>query len=167
MTQSLLSHKINSSQDGYFILEFSIVALTVSTLFIIAVLFYYPIYLERAKLAEGITLASAVVRTQFVEYYSLHGKFPSTGADLGLGESFKQSGKYTSNISINQGAVTATVLLQDNQSSLLTFRPALLDDSEYKIILPICGYATHPAQSVIYGENQTNIPQRYLPHTCR
>jgi type IV pilus assembly protein PilA len=164
MIQQVTFFKSNATQKGYFVLEFSIVALTVSTLFIIAVLFYYPIYLERAKLAEGITLASAVVRTQFVEYYSLHGQFPSTGADLGM--VFK-TGKYTSNISIDQGAVTATLLLQDNQSSLLTFRPALLDDSEYKIILPICGYATHPAQSVIYGENQTNIPQRYLPHTCR
>jgi competence protein ComGC len=167
MIQQVTFFKSNATQKGYFVLEFSIVALTVSTLFIIAVLFYYPIYLERAKLAEGITLASAVVRTQFVEYYSLHGQFPATVADSGLNGSFKQTGKYTSNISIDQGAVTATVLLQDNQSSLLTFRPALLGNAEYQVILPICGYANPPAHSIIYGENQTNISKRSLIHTCR
>jgi len=147
---------------GHFLIEFSIFILTVLSVLTVTLLFYYPIYMERAKITEGIILASSIIRTQFSEHYALHGKFPTT-----LGETVRRTGKYTSHINIDKNAVTATLLLNTEQPALLTFRPALLGDSDYKIIFPVCGYANPPKQAVIYGENQTNIPRSHLPHTCR
>jgi hypothetical protein len=154
-------------QTGYFLLEFLMVLFTVLTLITIVLSCYYPIYIERAKIAEGITLTSHLVRTRLAEYYSIYGQFPVTASELSLGEDFKITGTYTSHISIDNSAVTATLLLPDNSPALLTVRPALLGDGEYQIILPMCGYAIPPAAAVIYGENQTNIPPHYLTHTCR
>jgi type IV pilus assembly protein PilA len=50
---------------------------------------------------------------------------------------------------------------------VLSFRPAVIEESQAVPITWVCGNAKAPNQMAVKGKNNTNIPDIYLPGICR
>ncbi len=145
--------------EGYFILELMLSILIIGILAAIAIPIYTS-YLEKAKITEAITLMSGV-KSDIAEYYSIYGRLPTKAEQLPY---IITSGQYTSNLTLDNGVLTAS--MRHNDFSL-SFRPALANNELPKVITYVCGYATPPNHFIVQGENKTNIPPHYLSLTCR
>jgi type IV pilus assembly protein PilA len=147
--------------DDYLILilELILSILIIGILVAIAIPLYTS-YIEKAKISEASTLMSGV-KSNVAEYYSIYGRLPTKAEQL---PNIKTSGQYTSNISFENGVLTAS--LRHNDFSV-SFRPALANNELPKAITYVCGYAAPPNHFIVQGENQTNIPSHYLSLTCR
>jgi type IV pilus assembly protein PilA len=124
----------------------------------------YQSYFERAKITEAISLMGGA-KSNLAEYYSYYGYFPDNLEQHGV----KTKGEYTTHITIDNGAMTATLASgnQDVNGFSLSLRPALAENDLPKVITWACGYAQPPARFIIQAENQTNIPRHYLSLICR
>ncbi|NJO15053.1 MAG: hypothetical protein HC877_04685 [Thioploca sp.] len=136
---------------------------TIASIVIIMVLMisassFYSDYLEKAKISEVMALGGGL-KTKSVLYYSHYGQLPTTIEELG---DEVTSGTYVESITLEQAAFTAKI-----RNLSVTLRPVLLANEPNKIIIWVCGYEQPPAPYVVLGENKTNIPQYYLPSTCR
>ena len=49
----------------------------------------------------------------------------------------------------------------------LSFRPAVIEESQMVPIAWVCGNAKAPDKMVIMGTNRTNVPDKFLPMMCR
>jgi type IV pilus assembly protein PilA len=49
----------------------------------------------------------------------------------------------------------------------LSFRPAVIEESQQVPIAWVCGNAKAPDKMVIMGANRTNVPDKFLPMMCR
>jgi type IV pilus assembly protein PilA len=143
-----------------FMMELMLSILIISILVTIAIPVYTS-YLDKAKISEAIGLMGNA-KSRAAEYYSYHGHLPAKTEQL-LG--IKTSGTYTTNVIINNGAITTTML---HNGLSLSLRPALPSNQKLpKVITYVCGYATPPKGFIVQGENNTNIPPRYLTPVCR
>ncbi len=146
------------------IFEFVLCVFIIGTLMMFSVPIYSS-YIERAKIAEVIGLMGGM-KSSISEYYSYHGRFPTQIEQLDV----KTAGKYTSNITLENGAITAK-LVTTNQALdglSLSLRPALPNNGLPKVITWVCGYATPPDGFIVQGDNKTTIPPHYLSRlTCR
>ena len=159
----MIKISVINRQYGFWLLEFLISFLIIGVLFVIAVPIYQS-YIVRAKIGEVIELTTGV-KPSVAEYYSYYGHFPINHDQV----EFKTSGMYTTNITIDKGAITGQ--LKSGNPKLnglsLTFRPALSENDLPKVIRWTCGYAQPPDHFNIQGKNRTNIPPEYLVSICR
>ncbi|MCK5718680.1 MAG: pilin [Thiomargarita sp.] len=151
---------INRQQD-FWLLEFFISIFIISLCSAIAIT-YYQSYLINAKVAEVIGLTTGV-KVNITEFYSYYGYFPANSNQV----DFKTSGEYTSNITINNGAITGQLKQEDLKGSSLTIRPILSNSNLPKVMQWTCGYAQPPTNFTAQGENKTDISPKYLPSVCR
>ena len=52
-------------------------------------------------------------------------------------------------------------------AKVLSFRPAVIEESPIVPIAWVCGNAKAPDKMTIKGENKTTVPAEYLPQLCR
>jgi hypothetical protein len=80
------------------------------------------------------------VRHYNAEYYSYYGYFPDNVEQHGV----KTKGEYTTHITIDNGAMTATLasLHQDVNGLSLSLRPALAENDLPKVITKLIYHAT-------------------------
>ncbi|HYN55130.1 MAG TPA: pilin [Methylotenera sp.] len=71
---------------------------------------------------------------------------------------------------VQNGAIHMTFGNKANaqiQGKILSFRPAVIPESQLVPIAWVCGNAKAPEKMTLSGDNRTNIPEEFLPVLCR
>ncbi|MEO7344194.1 MAG: pilin [Methylotenera sp.] len=77
---------------------------------------------------------------------------------------------FVSAVEVQNGAIHMTFGNKAHpqiQGKILSFRPAVIQESQLVPIAWVCGNAKAPEKMTLYGENKTNVPDEYLPVLCR
>jgi type IV pilus assembly protein PilA len=96
--------------------------------------------------------------------------FPADNAAAGLPPGDKIVSNQIKSVLVQDGAIQITF---GNRASglitgkILTLRPAVVVDAPIVPVAWVCGYAEAPEKMTAMGQNQTNIPDSFLPFNCR
>ena len=125
-------------------------------------------YALRKQVREGMALADVV--KPFVAGARRGRQLPMSNAEAGAPLPEKIAGVYISSVTINEGAIT---LVYGNSAGAglmgkkLTLRPALMVDTPITPIAWVCHDVAPPKGMELIGQNQTDIPPKWLPVECR
>ncbi len=157
-------------QKGFTLIELMIVVAIIGILAAIAIPAYQD-YTIRSQVTEGLNLASAV-KAGVSEFYANAGSWPAGMSDLG--NSTHPSGKYASDLDINNGTIVISYGGQANQNinaSVLALRPRISNNGD---VIWLCGYNSganiSPAPTdptVPSAQVNTTVTAKYLPQSCR
>ncbi|MGR2681888.1 pilin [Chromobacterium haemolyticum] len=142
---------MQKSQQGFTLIELMIVVAIIGILAAIAIPAYQD-YTKRARVSEGLSLASAA-KTAVAEFYASNGSFPGSNTSAGLQATI--SGNSVTNVQVGtSGVITVTysTTLIDANKNQLTLTPVASGGS----ITWTCGASGTSALS----------PQ-WLPANCR
>jgi type IV pilus assembly protein PilA len=108
-------------QGGFTLIELMIVVAIVGILAAIAIPQYQD-YTIRARVSEGLNLASAA-KTGVAEYYNSQNQFPTTNASAGIADSI--SSTYVTSIGVGtSGVITVTYSSASGASGTITLTPS-------------------------------------------
>lgn len=88
----------------------------------------------------------------------------------GLPVSDKIVSNFVSAVEVQSGAIHMTFGNKAHpqiKGKILSFRPAVIEESQIVPVAWVCGNANAPDKMAIKGENKTNIPPDFLPYICR
>lgn len=155
-------------QLGFTLIELTSVISIIGILAAIAIPNYMG-YIVRAKISEGFLLSGKLI-TNITDYYAYTGQLPKNQQALAISE--RISGRYVDDITVENGAIhiifKETANLNDNAiQNVITLRPAILDVyPPNNLITWVCGNAPAVKGMILYGDNKTTIPNKYLPRNC-
>ncbi len=154
---------------GFTLIELMFVVAIISILAAIALPAYQD-YVIRARLTEGFTLASGLQRS-VADYYGHQGAWPADNQQAGLPPPDHFVGQYVARVAVEHGALhivfRETVHALESQRTM-TLRPAVVvSDFPASTLSWVCGYAEPAPGMRTFGENQTTLPPKFLPNTCR
>jgi prepilin-type N-terminal cleavage/methylation domain-containing protein len=155
-------------QSGFTLIELMLAVLVLAIVLAIA-LPSYKNFADRAKAAEGYTIAYGLV-DDILEYEQFNGALPTALADIGGGLPTDHAGQYVTQallnadgtITVSYGGANAGQLLGQD----LTLVPYVNGAGDYF-------YVCHPlvpanlTQLVIAPATPTTLPNNLLPQNCR
>ena len=102
--------------------------------------------------------------------WALAQAFPHDNAAALLPPPEKIVSNQISAVAIKDGAINITFGNGCNgiiKGKVLTLRPAVVLDAPVVPVAWVCGTAEAPNQMTVQGQNNTNIPDTFLPFNCR
>lgn len=165
-----MSHQV---QKGFTLIELMIVVAIIGILAAIAIPAYQD-YTIRAQVSEGLSVAAGA-KTSMTEFINQYGRLPTAGnASIGIAQAGSIQGSYVTSVTANaDGSIDIAYGNNANENingDTLTLRPATdAMPSPTTNVAWVCGYAAAPntTQSIISGNNSTDIEPKYLPANCR
>lgn len=154
--------------NGFSLLEMMVVMAIMGILAMTAI----PSYMHqivRRQIVDAVPLAE-IAKTPIAAAWVMAQAFPPDNAGAGLPAPDLVVSNHIKSVSVQNGAIqitfgnSASGLIKDK---LLTLRPAVVDEAPIVPVAWVCGYASGPGKMTIKGENKTNIPEEYLPLSCR
>ena len=150
---------------GFTLIELMIVVAILGILAAIAIPAYQD-YTIRAKVAEGLSLATAA-KTAVTETYAAIGSWPSTNAAAALADPGEITGKWVRQVELGpNGLITITykTLGADVTGNTLALAPVTHGGS----IEWVCGRGT-PGSGTLVADpaSGTSLEDQYLPANCR
>ena len=145
-------------QNGFTLIELMIVVAIIGILAALAIPAYRD-YTNRARVSEGLVLASGI-KTDVVEYYSSHGKWPSSITDLGRDIFEYTSGNSTLNITVSPNGVI-TIIYFKLSANAGQARLWLIPKNDNGSITWKCT-ANNPLAAAT-----VSMPKQFLPAECR
>jgi len=140
-------------QQGFTLIELMIVVAIIGILAAIAIPAYQD-YTIRAKVSEGLNLASAS-KTGVAEYYNAQGTYPTTNSQAGVASSGSIVGTYTSSVAIGTAGLI-TVTYNSTETKIAGKKITLTPTTHAGSITWACGVpASNP------------VANQYLPPNCR
>lgn len=153
---------------GFTLVEMMAVLAVITILALMAV----PSYLDRIvrqQIEAALPLAD-VAKKPVAEAWTLVHAFPADNAAAGLPAADKIVGNYVSAVAVQDGAIQITFGNSVNKSifgKVLSLRPAVVEDEPVVPVAWICGHAAGPDKMTIKGNDQTSVPDMFLPLSCR
>ena len=160
-------------QKGFTLIELMIVVAIIGILAAIAIPAYQD-YTIRAQVTEGLNLSSAL-KASVSESYAVRGVWPADLAALGM--AVAPSGKYVSQIVVDNGTINITYGIDANAAQLageiLSLKPLVSLNED---VIWVCGDAVAPNGAIEStggnsGANATTFGAaskgKYLPANCR
>ena len=140
-------------QKGFTLIELMIVVAIIAILAAIAIPAYQD-YLVRTQVSEGAVLSDGA-KTAVAEFYSNTGRMPTANASAGLAKETSISGKYVTQVLVDDGLITATFGNEANT--------AITDSSKNTFVLsPVTN-----AGSISWTCTGSTVEAKYLPTSCR
>ncbi|WP_457675756.1 pilin [Thiolapillus sp.] len=139
-------------QSGFTLIELMIVVAIIGILAAIAIPAYQD-YTIRSQVSEGLSLADGA-KTAVAEYYTNKGALPDTNAEAGLAAAASITGKYVTQVAINNNMIEATYG----------------NDANAKItgdVLQLSPIVQANAGSVKWTCKSATLEDKYLPSSCR
>lgn len=128
----------------------------------------YQSYVHKSEVVEAISMA-ATIREDVTSYYVEKLEFPKDNIQARVPQPDKLIANRVTSIAIKNGAIHITLgnkIAKPLQGKVLTFRPAVVDDSPLSPISWLCGYDEAVEGMSAVGTNKTSIPNEYLPSSC-
>ncbi|MCP4042393.1 MAG: pilin [Gammaproteobacteria bacterium] len=155
-------------QSGFTLIELMIVVAIIGIMATMALPTYHD-RIIRAQVEEAMAL-SEIAKQAISEYYTQTGGFPRDNAQAVIPVPNRLIGNYVKNISVSEGAIHVRLGNRINahvDGRVVTLRPAIVSGSPESPMSWLCGNAQPVPGMEGIGNNQTSIPERYLPLTCR
>ena len=135
-------------QQGFTLIELMIVVAIIGILAAFAIPAYQD-YTIRAKVTEGLSLASAG-KTAISEYFASNGTIPTNNTQAGMALPDEISGNSVDNVTVGaNGVITVDFSTTQIANSTLTFTPATA------------------AGKVVWNCTGGNLEGKYRPSSCR
>jgi type IV pilus assembly protein PilA len=155
-------------QHAFTLIELMIVVAIIGILASMAIPSYQS-RIIRAQIAEGVEIANSL-KKNINEYYLKSHAFPVDNTQAGLPKSTYLIGNYVTEIEVVQGAIHLHLGNRINahvKGKILTFRPAVVENSPNSPIAWVCGDAQAVPGMKAVGDNKTNVPAVFLEMDCR
>lgn len=162
-----VGEKMNK-QRAFTLIELMIVIAIMGILSTIA-LPTYQSRVIRAQISEA-TVVTDDLKSQINAYYQKTQQFPINNEALGVPKAEKLIGNYVTKISVAKGAINVHLGNRINahvKDKILSFRPAIVENSPKSPIAWVCGYAEAVDGMKTAANNQTNVPPVFLDMACR
>ena len=95
---------------------------------------------------------------------------PADNTESGLPTPEKVVNNFVSALTVKDGVINMTFGNKAHPkiaAKVLSFRPAVIEESQVVPIAWVCGNAKAPEKMTIKGENKTSVSVDYLPLACR
>lgn len=109
-------------------------------------------------------------RKKVAAYWAGSGTMPDGNKEAGLPAADKLVGNYVRRIAVRDGVIDVEF---GNKASgalagrILSFRPAVVDDTPMVPVAWVCGRAAVPGGMTVVGADRTDVPPNLLPVNCR
>lgn len=125
--------------------------------------------LVRDQVVESSALIDTA-RKKVAAYWAGSGTMPDGNKEAGLPAPDRLVGNYVRSIVVRDGVID--VEFGNNASGalagkILTFRPAVVEDTPMVPVAWVCAGATPPGGMSVRGDDRTNVPAALLPVNCR
>jgi type IV pilus assembly protein PilA len=156
-------------QKGFTLIELMIVVAIIGILAAIAIPAYQD-YTIRAQVTEGLNLAGAV-KASVAETFAQTGLWPANNTASGVGLANEITGKYVTQVTVQNGGITIQYGLQANNkiaNQTLGLMPA---NSVNNDVVWVCGLKGTPGGATnavgAVATTSAGMLPKYLPQTCR
>lgn len=159
---------MNSNESGFTVIEMMVVVSIIAILALIAI----PSQIERIireEVKAAMPLADAA-KDPIALAWKTTKTLPANNAESLLPVPEKVVSNFISRLEVADGAIHMTFgnkARTQLSGKVLSFRPAVIEESQAVPITWVCGHATAPAQMVVKGKDNTTVPDIYLPGICR
>lgn len=153
---------------GFTLIELMIVISIIGILASIAV----PNYQDRiiqAQITEALEI-SKTLKSAINDFYVQNHKFPKNNQEANLPLPEHLIGNFTTQVTLVDGALHVRLGNKINahvDDQVITIRPAYVEANPSSPICWLCGNSPPVKGMVGQGENQTTVPENYLPIACR
>lgn len=159
---------MKNMQNGFSAMEMMVV------IAIIAILASIAIPSQMGRIVKEQLIAAApladIAKEPIAASWKAAKTLPADNKETGLPASEKVVNNFVSALEVKDGVINMTFGNKAHPKiagKILSFRPAVIEESQIVPIAWVCGNAKAPDKMTIKGENRTNVPDEYLPHLCR
>jgi type IV pilus assembly protein PilA len=157
-----------SKQNGFSVIEMMVVVAILGILAMIAIPSSIGRIVKEQVLA-AIPLAD-IAKEPIAAAWKEAKTLPINNEEAGLPAPEKVVSNFVSSLEVKDGVIHITFGNKAHpqiKGKILSFRPAVIEESQIVPIAWVCGSAKAPNQMTIKGENKTNVSKDYLPLLCR
>lgn len=153
---------------GYTVIEMMVVVAIIAILAMIAI----PSYLERIvreQVVAAIPL-SDVAKNPINYAWTTLKTLPADNQQANIPTPDKIVSNFITSVEVQDGVIHMVFGNKAHpqlKGKTLSFRPAVIEESQMVPIAWVCGNAKAPDKMVVMGTNRTNIEPKYLPMMCR
>ena len=163
------SHKyLNDKRTGFSVIEMMVVVAIIAILAMIAIPSSMGRIVKEQILAA--TPLADVAKLPIASNWTQTKTLFANNDAAGLPTPDKIVSNFVSAVEVQNGAIHMTFGNKAHpqiQGKILSFRPAVIQESQLVPIAWVCGNAKAPEKMTLSGDNRTNIPEEFLPVLCR
>lgn len=111
-----------------------------------------------------------VAKTPIAASWAALKVLPANNKEAGLPAPDLVVSNFVSALEVKDGVINMTFGNKAHaqlKGKILSFRPAVIEESQVVPVAWVCGNAKAPEKMVVKGDNKTTVPVAYLPFLCK